>query len=90
MKNIAKRGFSMLLVLAMIVSLFAGMTLTASAAQPTSAAEVSYVTSGKYVYNWGKRDTVATFLTTYAQEYYTGNYTYEKLSALSGNSGTGT
>ena len=90
MKHIAKRGFSLLLVLAMVVSLFAGLTLNASAAQPTSANDVNYVTSGKYVYNWGKRDTTATFLTTYAQQYYTGNYTYAKLSALSGNSATGT
>lgn len=86
MKHIAKRGFSLLLVLAMLVSLFTGLTLTANAAQPTSAAEVNYVTSGQYVYNWGKRDTVATFLTTYAESYYTGSYTYENLSELSGSS----
>lgn len=90
MKHIAKRSFSMVLVLAMVISLFAGLTLNASAAQPTSANDVNYVTSGKYVYNWGKRDTTATFLTTYAQQYYTGDYTYAKLSALSGNSGFGT
>jgi len=54
MKRIAKRSFSMLLVLAMVVSLFAGLTITASAAQPTSAAEVNYVKSGSYVYNWGQ------------------------------------
>ena len=90
MKHILKRSFALLLVLAMVASLFAGLTITASAAQPTSAGEVNYVKSGSYVYNWGKRDTVATFLTTYANSYYTGDYTYEKLSALSGNSGTGT
>ena len=88
MKTHAKRGFSMLLVLSMIVSLFAGMTLTASAAQPTSASEVNYVTNGNYVYNWGKRDTVATFLTIYAQKYYTGSYSYDTLAALSGSSST--
>jgi len=38
----------------------------------------------------GKRDTTATFLTTYAQQYYTGDYTYAKLSALSGSSASGT
>ena len=86
MKHAVKRSFSLLLALVMLVSLFAGVTITASAAQPTSASEVNYVTSGKYVYNWGKRDTVATFLTTYAQSYYTGSYSYATLSALSGSS----
>ncbi|MBQ6431495.1 MAG: endonuclease, partial [Oscillospiraceae bacterium] len=86
MKHAAKRSFSLLLALAMIVSLFAGVTISASAAQPTSASEVVYVTSGNYIYNWGKRDTVATFLTTYAQSYYTGSYSYATLSALTGSS----
>ena len=90
MIQIAKRSVSLLLALVMVVSMFAGLTLTVSAAQPTSAAEVNYVKSGNYVYNWGKRDTVATFLTTYANSYYTGDYTYEKLYALSGSSATGT
>ncbi len=85
-----KKTISVLLLLAMLVSLFAGLTLTAEAAQPTSASAVNYRKSGSYVYNWGKRDTVATFLTTYAQDYYTGSYSYATLSALSGDSGTGT
>ena len=85
-----KKTISVLLLLTMLVSLFAGLTLTAEAAQPTSAAAVNYRTSSGYVYNWGKRDTTATFLTTYAQNYYTGQYSYATLSAMSGNSGTGT
>ena len=85
-----EKTISVLLLLAMLVSLFAGLALTAEAAQPTSAAAVNYRTSSGYVYNWGKRDTVATFLTTYAQEYYTGSYSYATLSALSGSSASGT
>ena len=42
------------------------------------------------VKNWGTRGTTATFLTTPADEYYTGSYSYETLSALSGDSGTDT
>ncbi|MCQ2419120.1 MAG: endonuclease, partial [Clostridia bacterium] len=42
------------------------------------------------VYNWGTRGTTATFLTTPADEYYTGSYSYETLSALSGSSGSDT
>ena len=75
-------------MLAMVLSLFSGLTFHASAAEPSSAAEVSYRKSGSYVYNWGKRDTTATFLTTYAQEYYTGSYSYDTLSAKSGSTST--
>ena len=88
MRSIGKKTLSLLMVLAMLVSLFASLSLTASAAEPTNASEVNYRKSGKYVYNWGKRDTTATFLTTYAQSYYTGSYSYATLSALSGSSST--
>ncbi len=52
---------------------------------------VNYVGSANgNVYNWGTRGTTATFLTEPAANYYTGSYSYDTLSALSGNSGTGT
>lgn len=62
-----------------------GSTSTSS---PSSAEEVNYVTSGSYIYNWGTRGTTATFLTTYATDYYTGSYSYDTLSALSGTTST--
>ena len=70
MKNIAKRGLSALLVLVMLVSLFSGLTISASAAS--------------YAYNTGTRHEVCTSLSSQAQAYYTGSYTYDALSALAG------
>ena len=88
MKTNTKRMVSVVLLLTLLVSLFSGLTLGASAAEPTSASEVSYKKNGNYIYNWGKRDTTATFLTTYAQAYYTGDYTYASLSAKTGTTST--
>ena len=96
-KKTMRKILSMLLSLAMLVSLLAGLSLTASAAVLTGtstgytkASDVNYVTVSGTVANWGARGETATFLTTYAQSYYTGSYSYATLSALSGDSGTGT
>ena len=89
MKHFSKRVLALVLVLCTVVTLLAGLTVTASAAEPTGASQVNYRKSGKYVYNWGKRDTTATFLTTYAQSYYTGSYSYATLSSKSGSTSTG-
>ena len=72
MKKFTKRAMSMLLILAMVVSMFAALALSASAAS--------------YTYNSGKRGTVCTALSTKAKSYYTGSYTYASLSAKSGSS----
>ena len=50
----------------------------------TKASDVDYVKSGNYVVNWGARDEDCVFLTTYAQSFYTGSYTYETLSKTKG------
>lgn len=71
MKHSASRILSVLLVLCMLLSAFAGLTLTASAAT--------------YTYNSGTRGTVCTSLSSAAQSYYTGNYTYSTLSGLTGD-----
>ncbi len=70
MMKFTKRTFSMLLVLALVVGMFASLALTANAA----------------TYNSGKRGTVCTSLSSKAKAYYTGSYTYAKLSAKSGSS----
>ena len=52
---------------------------------------VNYIGSASgNVKNWGTRGTTATFLTELADNYYTGSYSYNTLSALSGDSGSGT
>ena len=52
----------------------------------TKASDVDYVTSGSYIANWGARDEDCTFLSKYAQSFYTGNYSYSTLSQKSGGS----
>ena len=44
----------------------------------------SFVTVRNVVVNWGARGEDATFLSTYAESYYTGSYSWDTLSALSG------
>ncbi len=84
MKIIAKRSFAWLITLAMCVTLFCSVWT------PAQAATVDYVTSGNYVYNWGVRGQLATFLSPMAEDWYEENNTsYAELSALSGSSSTG-
>ena len=85
MKLVSKRLLSWLLSLAMLVSLVSGMSLLS-----TEAASVDYVYSGNYVYNWGEREELATFLSPMAEEFYAdNNVTYAELSAYTGASSTG-
>lgn len=81
MKLIAKRSLAWLMTLAMCVTLFCAVWA------PAQAATVNYVKNGNYVYNWGSRGTVATFLSPMAESWYDKNNTsYDELSALSGAS----
>ncbi len=83
MKQFAKRSLSMLLVLAMCISLLSGLSFTAK------ADTVDYTYDGSYIYNWGSRGTTATFLSQNAEAFYSDNGTsYAELSALSGASST--
>ena len=94
MKHVrASRHLAFLTALVLVVSLFSGLSLTVFAdtllGTPTgytSASQVVYQSSDSYLKNWGARGETASFLTTYAQSYYTGSYTYASLSANSGSS----
>ncbi len=72
MKQITKRGLALILALILSISVFSGMTFTASAAT--------------YVANWGERGVLATELTSYAIAFYTGTNEYEDFALLSGSS----
>ena len=76
-----KRIISALLILLVCVSLLAGIV------PHTEAASVSYVkNSSGYVYNWGARGEISTFLSPMAEDYYEENaLTYAELAALSGS-----
>lgn len=66
-------------------------TATINVVEQSDDVTVNYIGSRTgNVYNWGTRGTTATFLTTPAADYYTGSYSYDTLSALSGDSGSGT
>ena len=81
MKFLTKRTLAWLTSLLMLISVFTSVVVL-----PVDAATVNYVYSGKYVYNWGSRGTVATFMSPMAEQWYKdSNTSYEKLSALSGN-----
>ncbi|MBR0446901.1 MAG: endonuclease [Clostridia bacterium] len=84
MKATQKRVWSILLALMMLVSILGSVIVL-----PVQAATVDYVYSdvGNYIYNWGQREELATFLSPNAVKFYSDNrVTYDELSALSGTS----
>ena len=68
MMQTMKRTLAWLLVLVMLVAFVPALILHVDA-----AGNVDYVYSGKYIYNWGSRGTVATFLSPNAEEFYEDN-----------------
>ncbi len=82
MKQLMKKGMSLLLAFVLILGLVPAISLTADAA----TVEYRYSSKG-YIYNWGTREEVATFLSPNAESFYTkNNVTLESLSDLSGSS----
>ena len=81
MNKFMKSGLALLLVLVLSVSLIPAVSFNAS------AATVDYVYSGDYIYNWGTRGEIATFLSPNAKEFYEDNNTsYSTLASYSGSS----
>ena len=87
MKRIAKRGLALLMAVLMCMSFLT----VAGVHNHAHAADFEYKysngTSG-YIYNWGTREVIADELSPNAQAFYTGDYTYDKLSQLAGGTGT--
>lgn len=99
MKQILKRSISIVTVVMLIMIMcFTSVSAKTTATgykrasdvdyqfYNTSSASQTYAVS-KGVKNWGARDEVCVFLSTYANKYYTGSNTYTKLSQLKGGSG---
>ena len=75
MKTVTRRYIGLMLTFVMCISMIFGINVTAY------AANVDYVKDGKYIYNWGTREEVATFLSQNAIAFYEDNGTsYAKLS----------
>lgn len=86
-KRISASLLALLIVFCLIpLSGEAAGKITTTPTGYTSAADVNYVTNGKYVANWGARGEDCVFLSTYAQNFYTGSNTFDALSALTGGS----
>ena len=83
MNKMTRSSLALLLVMVMLVALIPALQIDSAAA---TASNVSYVygSNGKYIYNWGERGEVATFLSPNAENFYTGNNSYDVLSAYSG------
>ena len=88
MKGFAKITLTVALAACLITPAFAQTATAATATGYTCAEDVRYVKSGKYIYNWGARGEEATFLSTYAEDFYTGSYVYSALSEEAGGSGS--
>ena len=83
MNQIMKKSLSMLMALLMIVSLFAGLQISADAA----TVDYQYGSTTAYsnvIKNWGTRGELATFLSPNAEEFYEGT-SYESLAAKAGS-----
>ena len=81
MKKTIKNTISVLL------SLILCFSFAFSISFPTQAATVDYVKNGSYIYNWGTREEIATFMSPNAEDFYSDNdVTYSELIALSGSS----
>lgn len=101
MKQFFKRSISIVTVcMLLVVMCLTSVSAKTTATGYTKASDVDYQpysqtnSSDKTAYvvrngvkNWGARDEVCVFLSTYANKYYTGNNTYTKLSQLKGGSG---
>ncbi|MBO5040635.1 MAG: endonuclease [Clostridia bacterium] len=84
MNNILKRGLAVILVLVCCISTLPFIGMQAEAAEVT----YKYADNGKYIYNWGTRGTVATFMSPNAEKFYDKYTSYDVLSTYAGGTGT--
>lgn len=93
MNHSAKRILCVLLLIVMVLTI-TPFQLNAVAADTitgtgyTKAEDVQYVTSNGYTANWGYRGETCSFLSPYANNFYTSNYSFDTLSQLEGGTGT--
>ena len=84
MKQWMKRGTALAMALLMCISFLPVFYIDASAAE-SATVNYTYSAAGKYVYNWGTREEVATFLSPMAIDFYEDqNTSYDELSVYAG------
>ncbi|MBO5656815.1 MAG: endonuclease [Agathobacter sp.] len=69
-----------IITVASVVPVVAAEKIVTDPTGYTSASDVEYKKVSGYIVNWGARGEDCIFLSTYAQNYYVGNYTFEVLS----------
>ena len=88
MKNSLKKIIAGVLFICLLFSLISvnvfAKDITTTPTGYDEASDVNYQQSGSYIANWGARGEVATFLSSYAANFYTGSYVYDVMSLLSG------
>ncbi len=94
MKKFAKISLTLALVSSLVLpSLYikaqaaeAKKAITTTPTGYTCAEDVDYVYRSNYTVNWGARGEDCGFLSSYAEDFYTGSYVYDTLSKKSGGS----
>ncbi len=69
-----------------LISAKAATAITTAPTGYTAAEQVEYEKAGKYVKNWGARGEDCTFLSTYAQSFYSQSTSFDSIALLSGGS----
>lgn len=93
MNQSAKRILCTLLLIVMVLTI-SPFQLSVAAADATigtgytSAEDVQYVISNGYTANWGYRGETCLFLSPYANDFYTSDYSFETLSQFDGGTST--
>ena len=93
MRKISAVFLTFALILSLGATVFGGNTVALAADTGYQSAEdvqyQKYTVSGKRIIaNWGVRDEVCVFLSSYAEDYYTSDYTWDAMSILSGGTST--
>lgn len=89
-KRIMSAALTLLMVLSVLVVGLPTDVFAASGTGYTTSGDVEYKTEGKYTANWGYPGEDCTFLSPYANGFYTSDYSFETLSKLKGGNSQGT
>lgn len=90
MNHCTKRLLCVLFLLAIVLTCLPFQLSSSAAGSGTGylkAEDVEYVTVNGYIANWGYRGETCSFLSSYADAFYTDDYSFDTMSQLAGGSG---